>query len=290
MTLDRTWLLFGGPYGNLQATQALLAEARRLAIPPERTLCTGDLVAYCGDPVATIDLIRDSGMAVVKGNCDEQLGAGAADCGCGFEPGSACARLSADWYAYADGVVRPDQRRWLASLPGRIDLKIGGMRLAAIHGSASSINQFIFTGSCDGEKLASLDALLCDGVIGGHCGVPFTQALGGRLWHNPGVIGMPANDGTPRVWFSLVMETPAGLRFERRALAYDYEGAQAAMRRAGLPESYRKSLANGLWPSLDVLPARERAETGRPIAEASVTWPDRARGHAPVPAASEHAG
>jgi predicted phosphodiesterase len=290
MTRDRTWLLFGGPYGNLQVTQALLAEARRLAIPPERMLCTGDLVAYCGDPVATIDLIRDSGMAVVKGNCDEQLGASAADCGCGFEPGSACARLSADWYAYADSVVRPDQRRWLASLPGRIDLEIGGLRLAAIHGSASSINQFIFAGSSDGEKRDSLDALGCDGVIGGHCGLPFTQALYGRLWHNPGVIGMPANDGTPRVWFSLVTETPAGLRFERRALSYDHEGAQAAMRRAGLPESYRKALASGLWPSLDVLPGRERQETGRPIAEASVTWPGRAQAHAPVLAEGAHAG
>eukprot|EP01035_Chromulina_nebulosa_P047770 gene47769-biopygen33264 len=27
------------------------------------------------------------------------------------------------------------------------------------------------------------------------------------------------------------------------------------MRSAGLPESYRKALATGLWPSLDVLPA-----------------------------------
>ncbi len=70
-------------------------------------LCTGDLVAYCGDPVATIDLIRDAGIPVVMGNCDEQLAAGASDCGCGFDPESACARLSADWYAYANAVVRP---------------------------------------------------------------------------------------------------------------------------------------------------------------------------------------
>jgi predicted phosphodiesterase len=262
---DRAWLLFGGPYGNLQATQALLAEATRLEIPPERLVCTGDLVAYCGNPVETIDLIRDSGMAVVKGNCDEQLGAGATDCGCGFEPGSACARLSTDWYAFADSVVRPDQRQWLASFPDRIDLRIGGMRLAVIHGSARAINQFIFAGSPDGEKRDSLAALGSDGVIGGHCGLPFTQQIDGRLWHNPGVIGMPANDGTPRIWFSLMVETAAGLRIEHRALGYDHGGAQAAMRKAGLPESYRKALASGLWPSLDVLPARERDETGRPI-------------------------
>jgi predicted phosphodiesterase len=273
MALEQTWMCFGGPYSNLEATEALLTEANRLGIPSERILCTGDLVAYCGDPVKTIDLIRESGLSVVMGNCDEQLGASAADCGCGFDPESACARLSADWYAYADSVVRPDQRAWLAALPSRIDLTIGGLTLAAIHGAALSINTFIFAGTPDHEKRRNIEQLDCDGVIGGHCGLPFTQFLNGRLWHNPGVIGMPANDGTPRVWFSLITPTTAGLRIEHRALSYDYESAQVAMRRAGLPECYAQALATGLWPSLDVLTARERLETGQPIKEASVTWP-----------------
>jgi predicted phosphodiesterase len=281
MATDQTWLLFGGPYGNLQATQALLATADDLGVPPQRILCTGDLVAYCGDPVQTIDLIWDSGMSVVMGNCDEQLGASAADCGCGFDPGSVCARLSADWYAYAHSVVRPDQRAWLAALPRQIDLTIGGRRLAAIHGAALSINTFVFAGTSDDEKRHSLEQLGCDGVIGGHCGLPFTQFMNGRMWHNPGVIGMPANDGTPRVWFSLLTPTDAGLAVERRALAYDHEAAQATMRQVGLPDCYRDALASGLWPSLDVLTDRERRETGRPIEEAAELWspPSRSQGH-----------
>ena len=43
--MDAPLLCFGGPYSNLQALQAMLAEARRLGIPPERMLCTGDVVA-----------------------------------------------------------------------------------------------------------------------------------------------------------------------------------------------------------------------------------------------------
>ena len=272
MEHDQTWLLFGGPYGNLQATQALLAQAKLLAIPLERILCTGDLVAYCGNPVETIDAIRDSGISVVMGNCDEQLATSATDCGCGFEPGSACARLSDDWYAYADSIVRPDQRQWLATLPKRIDLTIAGRTLAAIHGSAQSINTFVFQGTPDSEKRHSLAAVGCDGIIGGHAGLPFTQFLDGRLWHNPGVIGMPANDGTPRVWFSVIRPTASGLHIERRALSYDFEAAQAAMRRASLPESYQKALASGLWPSLDILPQDERMQTGKSLDEASTTW------------------
>jgi hypothetical protein len=37
-------LVFGGPYSNLEATKAILAEARRCAIPPNNIVCTGDLV------------------------------------------------------------------------------------------------------------------------------------------------------------------------------------------------------------------------------------------------------
>ncbi|MCE2933960.1 MAG: metallophosphoesterase [Hyphomicrobiales bacterium] len=271
--LDRTWLLFGGPYGNLQAMEALLTEARSLGIPAERMLCTGDLVAYCGDPVETIDLIRDAGIPVVMGNCDEQLAAGANDCGCGFDPESSCARLSADWYAYSNSVVRADQREWLATLPKRIDLEIGGRSLAAIHGSARAINEFIFAGTPGSTKQDSLDALGCDGVVGGHCGLPFTEQVGNRLWHNPGVIGMPANDGTARVWFSLVTPTENGVWIDHRALGYDHEAAQAAMRRAGLPPCYREALVTGLWPSLDVLPQGERAMTGFAIPQTRFAWP-----------------
>lgn len=278
MKHNQTWLLFGGPYGNLQATEALLAQARLLAIPRTRILCTGDLVAYCGNPVETIDLIRDSGISIVMGNCDEQLAARATNCGCGFEPGSACARLSADWYAYTDSVVRPDQRQWLGTLSKRIDLTIGGRKLAASHGSAQSINAFVFKGTPDAEKHHSLDLTGCEGIIGGHSGLPFTQLLEGRLWHNPGVIGMPANDGTPRVWFSLIRATATGLHIEQHALSYDFAAAQAAMRRAGLPDSYQKALATGLWPSLDVLPQDERTQTGQALDVTSVTWLADARG------------
>ncbi|MHC5035572.1 MAG: metallophosphoesterase family protein, partial [Planctomycetota bacterium] len=82
---DEPVLVFGGPYSNLEATRALLAEAARRGLAPSRLLCTGDVVAYCADPQATVDLIRGAGIAVVMGNCEESLGSAAADCGCGFE-------------------------------------------------------------------------------------------------------------------------------------------------------------------------------------------------------------
>ena len=272
--LDDPVLVFGGPYSNLQATEAVLAEAARLGIPPARIVCTGDVIAYCGDPVATIERVRAAGIHVVMGNCDEQLGAGGEDCGCGFPEGSACERASAAWFAYADAEVGPAARAWLAALPRRIDLAIGGRRLAVIHGSVSRINQFVFASTAATIKRHELDLAQADGVIAGHCGLPFTQTIDGKLWHNAGVVGMPAHDGTPRVWYSVLAPVGGGVRIEHRALAYDHAAAAAAMTRADLPPDYREALATGLWPSCDVLPYREIRESGVAIEPGAVLWPD----------------
>jgi len=280
--LDGPALIFGGPYSNLQATAAVLDQAARLGIPPSRVICTGDLVAYCGDPAATIALVRRAGIHVVMGNCDEQLAQDGADCGCGFPAGSTCERLSAAWFAHADAEVGRDARAWLARLPRRIDLVIGGRRLVVIHGSPSRINQFVFASTAAAIKRGELDLAqgeyMIDGVIGGHCGLPFTQTIDGRLWHNAGVVGMPAHDGTPRVWFSVLTPADGGLAIEHRALAYDHAAAAAAMTHAGLPADYRDALATGLWPSCDALPYREIRESGVAIAPGTVLWP-----HAPSP-------
>jgi predicted phosphodiesterase/uncharacterized Fe-S cluster-containing radical SAM superfamily protein len=270
--IDGPALIFGGPYSNLQATAAVLDEAARLGIPPSHIICAGDLIAYCGDPVATIDLVRSAGIHVVMGNCDEQLAQGADDCACGFPEGSACERLSAAWFAHADAQVGRAARGWLATLPRRIDLVIGGRRLAVIHGSVSRINQFVFASTAAALKRREIDLAGADGVIGGHCGLPFTQTIDGKLWHNAGVVGMPAHDGTPRAWFSVLTPVDGGLRIEHRALAYDHAAAAAAMAGVGLPPDYREALTTGIWPSCDVLPCREIRESGVAIEAGSVVW------------------
>jgi predicted phosphodiesterase len=270
-------LLFGGPYGNREATDALFDAAAARGIPADRIVCTGDLAAYCADPQAVVDRVRAAGIHVVMGNCEEALAAAADDCGCGFAEDSACAALSAAWYAFTDARLDADSRAWFATLPRALVLDLGGVTLRVVHGGARRINRFVFASDAAAiaEELAGVPE---DGVIGGHCGLPFTCVVDGRLWHNPGVIGLPANDGTPRGWFSILTPAADGLRIEPVPLAYDHAGAATRMRRAGLPDGYADALETGLWPTLDVLPPAERAQTGAPLAPARLTWrPHRER-------------
>jgi predicted phosphodiesterase len=269
---DGPILVFGGPYGNLQATRALRAGAERHRIPPSRMLCTGDLAAYCANPQATVDLIRHAGIAVVMGNCEESLGGGAEDCGCGFAAGSSCDLMSAQWFAYAVRALDDDAKAWMRGLPRRIVFTLAGRRLAAVHGGVEQINRYVFPATAPAEMAGEIDRTGTEGVIGGHCGLPFTRVVDGRLWHNAGAVGLPANDGTPRVWYSTLSPAPDGIAIAHHALAYDHRAAAAAMRARGLPAAYAESLESGLWPADDVMPEADRRVRGRPLAPPPVLW------------------
>jgi predicted phosphodiesterase len=287
LVTDRPVLVFGGCYSNLQATQALLAAGARLAVPPERMLCTGDVIAYGADPHATLTLLREAGIATLRGNCEESLAQEAGDCGCGFAPGSVCDRLAAAWFTHAQRHVDAADRRWMAALPPRIDLLMAGRRIALVHGAPSRINRFVFASTPEGEIAAEIARSGAEGVIAGHCGLPFTRRLGRTLWHNTGAIGLPANDGTPRGWFSLLTPRGEGIDIRTLPLDYDHHGAARAMRRAGLPAEYAETMASGIWPSFDVLPPAEQARSGHALAPTATLWTG-APAAEPTPVAVTH--
>lgn len=116
------WLKRENPMGPfamhaVRAVLAMRARAVALGIAPTSCICTGDVVAYCVEPEETVAAIRDWACHVIAGNCEEQLAAGAGDCGCGFEEGSECDRLAKGWYEFANGRISSAAREWMASLP-----------------------------------------------------------------------------------------------------------------------------------------------------------------------------
>ncbi len=266
---DRPLLAFGGPYSNLQATEAMLADARRRGIAPGNIICTGDVVAYAANPEETAQLIRGAGIHVVAGNCEVQLAQEAEDCGCGFEEGSACDRLSRGWYPFALANTTAETRQWMAGLPPRLDFVFAGLRVAVLHGGARQNNRFLFASETDALEaefaLAEADGP-CDLVIAGHSGIPFIAPLSRGAWLNAGVIGMPANDGTPDGWFAELRPLRGGVHIELCRLACDQSAAAAAMRRSGHANGYARTMITGIWPSFDVLPDAEKQRTGEPLA------------------------
>lgn len=263
--LEGPLLLFGGPYSNAQALGALVLEAQNAGFAPEAMICTGDVVAYCAQPAATVAVMRAlqaQGMTVIAGNVERQLAAHAPDCGCGFDEGTTCDRLSAGWYGFADRHLGREERRWMAGLPDIASFSHHGRRYAVIHGGATDVARFLWECSPEGDFAAELRAIAAiagpvDGVIAGHSGLPFLRRVAGVDWINAGVIGMPPNDGAPQTRYAVLEAGVPGIR----TLDYDAAGAHAHMAGAGLTQGYDAALLSGWWPSEDVLPGALRRQS-----------------------------
>lgn len=258
-------LIFGGPYSNYAATQAIKGVADDMNMASSHVICTGDLVAYCAEPKQTIGLIREWGCHVVMGNCEESLAANAEDCGCGFDENSSCSLLSAEWYRYSQSQTPEEHKSWMARLPQQICFEHSGKHFLVVHGSTNSINEFVFNSSKPEYKNQQLTQNNKDVIIGGHCGMPFGQTLEQGAWLNAGVIGMPANDGTQTGWYMLISPEQGRLKISWHRLEYDFESTAKAMEKLDLCKPYSQSLSNGLWPSIDILPEEEADQTGKEL-------------------------
>lgn len=251
---DGPMLLFGGPYSNLQAFEALNDAAEQLEIPAERVICTGDVVAYCADAEATVQAVRAFGCTVVAGNCEKQLAEGSDDCACGFDDNSQCSILARGWYAHALDQVSQNSRDWMASCPDIAVFTKDGRRYAVIHGGVTDISRFIWPVSDESvfiEEIEAVEAMVgkVDGIIAGHSGIPFVDFVGRKLWINVGAIGMPPNDGSAQTRFVVLDDEP-----DIYSLSYDFAAARQAMESAGLTQGYHAALSTGFWPSEDTLP------------------------------------
>lgn len=265
-------LICGGAYGNLEALEALLARARALGIPPGRIIHTGDAAAYAADGAAVAARLAASGVHCLQGNVEQQLAEDGDDCGCGFAEGSSCDALSASWYGHARATVPAELRAWMGQLPLTMSFTLQGKSFLVVHGAVRRINRFMFASHDEARFQRELARTHCQGVIAGHSGLPFTRSLGGRVWHNSGALGLPANDGTPLVWYSVLAPVEYGIMISQLPLDYPYRRAMDKMRQADLAPAYAEALQSGLWPSHDVLPAAERAMAGRALMPRRWLW------------------
>jgi hypothetical protein len=156
----------------------------------------------------------------------------------------------------------------MAGLPKFLTFQYCGLRFHVLHGGGRETNRFVF--ASDRAALADeVEEADADVVIAGHAGLPFVTELSETAWINPGVIGMPANDGTPDGWFGLIQAERDGISVSLHRLAYDYAEAAGAMRRSGHANGYARTLITGIWPSHDILPPAELEQTGRPLGEST---------------------
>lgn len=258
-------LFFGGVYGNLPALRALRAWAGQHGYTPQQVFFTGDIAGYCARPAECMQELEEWGVQGIAGNVELQLRSGAADCGCNFSSDGRCDLFSRNWYPYTLAQMTPATQEWMAALPHHLRLRLGGKTILLVHGALDHTAGYIFRSTPWHQKGEQLSAAGADIIIGGHSGIPFAQQGPEGWWINAGAIGLPANDGTDRVWCASVSEAGEAVEVRFIPLRYPHGTAAAEMEERGLPASYARSLSTGLWDNCEILPAEETGLQGRPL-------------------------
>ena len=266
--IESQLFVFGGCYSNLQATEQIKQLATNLGFRPKQIICTGDIVGYCAQPEETVKLINDWNINVIAGNVEVQLREGALDCGCNFDEGSRCDTFSRKWFPYAQEKLSVHSIDWMKQLPNSLSLEQNGNRIHVLHGGTDNISEFIFASTPINRKRDIMEQTGADIIIAGHSGIPFIQEIENanqqpRLWVNAGVIGMPANDSTPRCWYAIV--DTCTKKAKLYAFEYDHHKASDLMIQNELPIEYAHTLRTGIWDNCEILPKVETDQQGIPL-------------------------
>jgi len=256
-------LVFGGVYSNLQALEALIDFAKENNISASNSIHTGDLVGYCGQPNECVKLLKEWGCHSILGNVEIQLMNGEDNCACDFEEGSRCDVLSNQWYPKLQEEISEESIQFFQDLPHHITFSIGDLNVGVVHGSFDNTSEFIFRSTPWENKEKNFKKLGVDVIIGGHCGLPFYQKNVDKHWVNPGVIGMPANNGKVETWFAIVSFQNSSVEVEFHELKYNHFEANKMMISKLYPKAYADTLISGIWDNMDILPKTEKMQKGK---------------------------
>ncbi len=254
-------VVFGGVYNNHLALEAVLDAAHKHGA--EAVYCLGDLGGFGPSPEKVWPLLLEGDVRTLQGNYEASLATGREDCNCGYtDPrDNHFATLS---YRYTSEHCSSDFKRWMGDLPLRRRIRVGQRELLLVHGSPRQINEFLFHST---SPVSFLEVLLnqesCDGLLCTHTGLHWHRRLpSGRDVVNVGVIGRPANDGQPGVWYAMLEARDGDLGVELLPLEYDHVSLAREMLQQGLPQEFIDTIRHGWWTTcLEILPARERAKS-----------------------------
>jgi putative phosphoesterase len=175
--------------------------ADAVALGVERLQGRVDRIRFAGDAMdqyrfsnSVVEIIRELGIDYVVGNHEEVV------------LGPLGSRVRAASF------VKPENLRFVAQAPRRLELDLDGKRLLMVHGSPwHPHDEYIYPSSKLLPRFAELDF---DYVVYGHTHTPMVHRSGRVLVINPGSIGTPRNGGLDSPAFSYAILDTATDRVE----------------------------------------------------------------------------
>jgi len=235
--------IFRDIHSNLEATEAVLSDAREHGCA--EFVCLGDVGGYNANPHECVELVREMGCPIVKGNHDEQASL--------FESTRDFNALAEQAINWTREHLTDDDKEWLRTL--RLARQVRDFTI--VHATLDTPDQW-------GYVLNNLDAAASftyqhtSVCFFGHTHIPLvyvrdegvrsltleTLAIhpGKKYFINAGSVGQP-RDGDWRAAYCIYdVETNA---VEQRRVKYDLATAQKKILKAGLPRPLAARLEIG---------------------------------------------
>lgn len=257
------YALISDIHGNLPALEAVLGEIdARSDVGGVYHL--GDLVGYAPWPNEVVALLRERSIPGVAGNYDSTTATDYKHCGCTYEDPRQ-EELSHQSYGWTRATVSEETKRWLGSLPFRIDIRplgghTSGPRLILVHGNAV-LNTVYWTEDRSDkfclQMAQQLGAREGDLIAFGHTHKPWQRTIEGIHFVNTGSVGRP-KDGDWRAGYVVAAMDGESVDVEFVRVEYDLDRAAAAVRESELPDDFAEYLEMGGMPK----PVEEAADAG----------------------------
>jgi predicted phosphodiesterase len=215
----------------------------------------GDLVGYAPWPDETVALLRERGIEGIAGNYDSTVATNYKHCGCKYEDPRQ-EELSHLSYEWTKERCSPDTKRFLRSLPFRMDVRPNGGHLAGptlvlVHGTPT-LNTVYWTEDRPDSfclQMARIAGARQGDVIAfGHTHKPWHREVDGIHFVDTGSVGRP-KDGDWRAGYVLLDLGGEAAAVELVRVEYDIEGAMRAIRESELPDEFAEYLRTGGLPT-----------------------------------------
>ncbi|MCL6422162.1 metallophosphatase family protein [Brachybacterium sp. JHP9] len=237
-------------HGNVTALEAVLADIEARGI--QRILHLGDVAGKGPRGSQAVAIVRSRCEASVRGNWEAYLSAR-------DEPWS-------EELAWWRAELSSSDREWMRTLPGAIDLELGGRRIRLVH--ASAVDEFTrvhpqhtaaeFDGMFENSPFTADCAALDDAgwaaeglqpsmVVYGDIHAAFLEVKDGCTLVNTGSVGNPLDE--PTASYVILADAVSSLSVQHVRVPYDIEGEIAAAENLRMPgrEAYAIELRTAVY-------------------------------------------
>ena len=185
-------------HGNFDALSSLPEEYDELWV-------LGDLVNYGPEPREVIEFVTEKADVVIRGNHDQCLGYGDDPrCSAPFRAMAEATRQ------FSENVLNATHKRYLRSLPERLQLRRSQSRFFLCHATPSD-PLYEYRGAESEKWIDECVQLPADVILVGHTHIPFVRSFNQQTLVNPGSIGQPKT-GKPEASYAVWENGEVSLR------------------------------------------------------------------------------